>query len=216
MKKIFLSMCILLALLVCTWTAKCVAELLAENTLSKQMQQVESVPVQTEAAPEPAVPVVTVPETTAPTEVPTVPETSMPTETAAETTIPAETVPVYAFTEEEEKLLLKLAMAERGDTGCTTCMAMVMRTVLNRVESDRFSSTIKGVIYAQNQFTPVMDGSFETTEPDWLCAEALKMVQQGWDESQGALYYEWSVGETWHSQNLKLLFTHCDTKFYSK
>ena len=151
------------------------------------------------------------------------PETIFVTEPAAEPAAEemiqptAETFPpeVLTFTGEEEELLLKLAMAERGDTGCTTCMALVMRTVLNRVASPKFSSTVKGVIYAQDQFTPVMDGSFEQAEPDWLCEKALEIVKQGWDESQGALYYEWCQGESWHSQNLNLLLQHCDTRFYN-
>lgn len=151
----------------------------------------------------------TIPELTIPPE--TVPPATVPTEAPAETTMPE----VLTFTEEEEELLLKLGMSERGSTGCTTCMALVMRTALNRVESPKFSSTIKGVIYATEQFTPVMDGSFETAQPDWLCEEALKMVKQGWDESQGALYYEWCEGESWHSQNLNLLLQHCDTRFYN-
>ena len=41
------------------------------------------------------------------------------------------------------------------------------------------------------------------------------MVMRGWDESQGALYYEWCEGESWHSQNLNLLFQHCDVRFYN-
>ena len=137
--------------------------------------------------------------------------TEEPTQPAAETFPPE----VLTFTEEEEELLLKLGMSERGSTGCVTCMALVMRTVLNRVESPKFSSTIKGVIYAQDQFTPVMDGSFEQAEPDWLCEKALEIVKQGWDESQGALYYEWCQGESWHSQNLNLMLQHCDTRFYN-
>ena len=155
----------------------------------------------------------TIPETLPVQTVP--PETilpvTVPTEAPAETTMPD----VLTFTEEEEELLLKLGMSERGSTGCTTCMALVMRTVLNRVESPKFSSTIKGVVYAEEQFTPVMDGSFETAQPDWLCKEALNMVKQGWDESQGALYYEWCEGPSWHSQNLNLLLQHCDTRFYN-
>ena len=122
---------------------------------------------------------------------------------------------VLTFTEEEENLLLKLGMSERGNTGCVTCMALVMRTALNRMESPKFSSTLKGVIYAQDQFTPVMDGSFENAQPDWLCEKALDIIKQGWDESQGALYYEWCEGTSWHSQNLNLLTQHCDTRFYN-
>ena len=147
------------------------------------------------------------------------PETQPATEPAVteETQSSEETAPPYVltFTEEEEELLLKLGMSERGSTGCVSCMALVMRTALNRVESPRFSSTLKGVIYAQDQFTPVMDGSFENAQPDWLCEKALDMIKQGWDDSQGALYYEWCEGESWHSRNLNLLLQHCDTRFYN-
>ena len=151
------------------------------------------------------------PETQPPVTIPSEASTEAPTEPPAETTKPV----LRTFTEEEEALLLKLGMAERGDTYCTECIALVMRTILNRVESPRFSSTIRGVIYAQDQFTPVMDGSFETAQPNSPCYDALDMIKEGWDESQGALYYEWCEGESWHSQNLNLLTRHCDTRFYN-
>ena len=144
----------------------------------------------------------------------TIPEAPM-LETTQET-IPETTLPdVVILTEEEKQLLLKLGMAERGDTGCVECVALVMNTVLNRVEAKRFPSTVRGVIYAQDQFTPVADGSFENAQPNDLCRQALEMVIKGWDESQGALYYEWCEGESWHSQNLQLLHQHCDTRFYA-
>ena len=151
------------------------------------------------------------PETVFPETVETVPETTEPeTQPPTEETLPD----VYAFTEEEEQLLLKLGMAERGDAGCTECIALVMRTVLNRVEAEKFASTIRGVIYAQDQFTPVMDGSFDRAVPNDRCRQALELVRKGWDESRGAFYYEWCEGESWHSQNLQLLFQHCDVRFY--
>lgn len=150
------------------------------------------------------------------TEVPVaIPTTEHAPETTAETTVQTEAPQVLFFTEEEEALLLQIGAAERGDTGCTECIALVMRTVLNRVEGPKFSSTIKGVLYAQDQFTPVMDGTFDQAVPGWRCREALDMIKTGWDESQGALYYEWCEGESWHSQNLNLLFQHCDTRFYN-
>lgn len=148
--------------------------------------------------------------TTAPTTVP-----ALPPETAAETetTLPPP-VPVILLTEEEQTMLLKIGMAERGEKDCTECIALVMCTVLNRVNADRFGSSISGVLFAQDQFTPVMDGSYHNAEPNDRCREALDMVIYGWDESQGALYYEWCEGESWHSQNLHLLFQHCDVRFY--
>ena len=147
----------------------------------------------------------------------TEPETTAAPETLPPTTVPPETEAPYVlfFSEEEEELLLKIGMAERGDTGCTECIALVMRTVLNRVEGPKFSSTIRGVLYAQDQFTPVMDGTLESAVPNEDCREALDLVKRGWDESQGALYYEWCQGESWHSKNLNLLFQHCDTRFYN-
>lgn len=146
-------------------------------------------------------------------------ETALSTEpeAPAEMEVPTETEApiVLSFSGEEEQLLLKLAMAERGSTGCRECMALVMRTVLNRVEAPKFGSTIHSVIYAQDQFTPATDGTLDAAEPDGLCLEALDMVKRGWDDSQGALYYEWCEGESWHSKNLNLLMQHCDTKFYN-
>ena len=157
------------------------------------------------------VPVQTLPTAaSAPETLPAVPET-VSTEAPTETAAPY----VLAFTEEEEQLLLKIGMAERGSSGCTDCIALVMRTVLNRVDSPKFSSTIRGVIYAQDQFTPVAEGTFESVIPNDRCREALDMVMRGWDESQGALYYEWCEGESWHSRNLNLLFQHCDVRFYN-
>lgn len=164
----------------------------------------------------------TVPETTAETVPETVPETMAETvpETVSET-VP-ETVPptteqevVVSLSQEDRELLLKLGMAERGEEECEVCIALIMRTVLNRVESG-FGSTVRKVIYAQDQFGPAMDGSLETAEPNEACKKALDMVIHGWDESGGALFYEWVQGETWHSRSLKLTAEHCDGQFYKR
>ena len=154
----------------------------------------------------------TVPRETEPFPVETTVETTEIThpETTAETEPPI----VLDLSEEDRELLLKIGMAELGGEGCVECIALVMRTVLNRVESGRFGSTIRGVLYAQDQFTPVMDGSFETAQPNEACREALDRVVRGWDESEGALFYEFCRGESWHSRNLTLLTEHCNTRFY--
>ena len=154
---------------------------------------------------ESSMPPETIPSTMA-TEVSTLPTVQEPT------TLPQ---PVVELTEEEKNMLLKLGMAERGSTECTECIALVMRTVLNRVEAGRFGKSIRSVILAQDQFTPVSDGSYDQAEPNERCYEALDMILYGWDESQGALYYEWCTGESWHSKNLNLLFQHCDVRFYN-
>lgn len=196
--RIIIVIALLLALGGTLLGAKTVAEWAAEKALARQ-------------AAETTVPT-TMPETTAAMEEPTTAPTTLPTEAPTETTQP---LPVRTFTPEEEELLLKIGMAERGDTYCTDCIALVMCTVLNRVDTpDKFGSTIKSVLYAEGQFTPVMEGKFEEVEPNYVCKKALDQVKSGWDESQGALYYEWGREEGWHAQNLNFLFKHCDTKFY--
>lgn len=145
----------------------------------------------------------------------TVPTETLPVTTPSEAeTPPTVPLPVVELTEEEKTMLLKIGMAERGSKDCTECIALVMCTVLNRVKADRFGSSIRSVILAPEQFTPVMDGSYGSAEPNDRCYEALDMVVYGWDESQGALFYEWCEGESWHSKNLHLLFQHCDVRFY--
>ena len=195
MKQWILVICLGLALLlVIGWTMDAAADL--AEARQEQLQQ---------SATQPAHILQTEPQPTQP------PATEASTEPPTETTAPY----VLFFTEEEEELLLKIGMAERGNAGCTECIALVMRTVLNRVEGPKFSSTIRGVIYAQDQFTPVADGTFDRAVPNERCREALDMICRGWDESQGALYYEWCDGESWHSRNLNLLLQHCDVRFYN-
>ena len=146
----------------------------------------------------------------------TVPTQATTTPTQPPETFPAETLPpvVLEFSEEETQMLLKIGMAELGHTECETCIALVMCTVLNRVNADRFGNSIYSVLHAQDQFTPVMDGTYEKAEPNDACRAALDMVIRGWDESQGAFYYEFCEGESWHSKNLQLLTEHCNTRFY--
>lgn len=157
----------------------------------------------------------TVPTTEAVTVSVTEPAETLPAETAPPPTLPVPPLePVLVLSGEEKEMLLKIGMAELGQGGCTECIALVMCTIQNRVEADRFGSSIRSVLFAPEQFTPVLDGTYYQAEPNENCYDALEMVVYGWDESQGALYYEFCEGESWHSKNLQLLFQHCNTRFY--
>lgn len=119
------------------------------------------------------------------------------------------------FDEDEAEMLMKIAMAE-AEGESTEGKALVMMVVLNRVWSDSFPDTIEEVIFQKNQFSPVREGGrYYTTEPNEDCKKALEMVMGGWDESQGALYFE-AVrnGDSWHSRNLEFLFQYGGHKFY--
>ena len=86
------------------------------------------------------------------------------------------------LTFEEMDLLESIAMAEARGEG-SVGMAYVMRVVLNR--SEKTGKSIREVIFAPNQFYTQGMG----IEPSEECHEALAMILDGWDESQGAIYF---------------------------
>lgn len=132
--------------------------------------------------------------------------------------VEVKTVENEQFTDEEEYLLAKLAMAEAEGEDLKG-KAFVMLVVLNRVNDDEFPDTIKEVIFQESdgtyQFSPIGDGRFFKQEPSDECYEALELVKTGYDESKGALYFT-SIKEqsTWHSRNLDFLFEHGGHLFY--
>ena len=126
----------------------------------------------------------------------------------------------YDWYHKDAYLLAKIAMAE-ADGEDTVGKALVIRTVLNRVESDKFPDDVEGVLYQKAgtgwQFAPMeAEGRWYTTEPDEDCWEALYMVQGGWDESLGALYFEQAGSTGWHNDNLEFLFQHGGHCFYKE
>lgn len=124
--------------------------------------------------------------------------------------------PTYCFSANEEYLLTKIAMAEAGCED-TEGKALVILTVLNRVENENFPDTIEGVILQEGQFTPVSNGRYYSVVASEDCQEALDLVKSGWDESQDALYFERTTdSETWHSLNLDKLFIHGNHTFYTE
>ena len=142
-------------------------------------------------------------------------ETEAEPETVPETEALTERIG-YRWSDEEAYLLAKLAMAE-AEGEDKTGKALVILTVLNRVESDRFPNTVSKVIYQKNAFTPVWNGRFDSVEPNAECWTALAMVERGWDGSQGALYFErTTAASTWHSRNLTKLFEWGNHTFYTE
>jgi len=64
----------------------------------------------------------------------------------------------------------------------------VAAVVLNRVESGQFGSNIRDVIFQRNAFTAVNDGQYYM-QPNEASYEAARAALNGWDPTNGALYY---------------------------
>lgn len=120
---------------------------------------------------------------------------------------------------DENYLLAKIAMAE-AEGESTEGKALVMLVVLNRVWSDEFPDSIEEVLFQRTssggwQFSPMREGGrWHTTEPNEDCYAALDLIMEGWDESDGALYFESSEDPTWHSEHLEFLYKVGRHKFY--
>ena len=85
------------------------------------------------------------------------------------------------LTFEEMDLLEQIAMSEARGEG-SVGMALVMRVVLNRSLKD--GTSIRDTIYKDGAF--YTDGMMPGNDE---CHEALAMVMDGWDETQGALFF---------------------------
>lgn len=120
---------------------------------------------------------------------------------------------------EESYLLAKIAMAE-AEGESIEGKALVILVVLNRVWSNQFPDTIEEVILQEykgvHQFSVTADGGrWWRVEPNEECYEALELVMSGWDESQGALYFESEGKSDWHRKNLEFLFQYGNHYFYT-
>ena len=69
-----------------------------------------------------------------------------------------------------------------------TGQVAVGAVVLNRVKSSSFPNTISGVIYQSGAFDAVKDGQINLS-PDSTVKKAAQDALNGWDPSNGAIYY---------------------------
>lgn len=120
-----------------------------------------------------------------------------------------------------EYLLAKMAMAEAE--GCSTeTKEFIILTILNRVRSNNFPSTVEGVIFQKvngvAQFTPTVNGRWERVEPNADCWIALHNVETAiYDKSQGCTFFESCANsDNWHSRNLAFLFESDGVRFYKE
>lgn len=84
-------------------------------------------------------------------------------------------------------LLSRLVYGEaRGEP--YTGQVAVAAVVLNRVRNSSFPNTISGVIYQKGAFDVVSDGQINLT-PNDTAKKAAQDALNGWDPSNGAIYY---------------------------
>lgn len=125
-------------------------------------------------------------------------------------------------TQSEYDNLLCLVEAEAGGEDLIGKM-LVANVVLNRVKDKNFPNSINEVIFQSDngvtQFSPISDGRFYSVKVSEETVEAVNLVLQGEDYSQGALYFaaRKSANETkmrWFDEKLDSLFVYGGHEFF--
>lgn len=125
--------------------------------------------------------------------------------------------------EEEYQVLLKIVEAEAGGEDITGRI-LVANVVLNRVASDKFPNTVKGVVYQKEnnmyQFSPMHDGRFQRVKVSEETIEAVDRAINGGDLSQGALFFAARKSADpekmkWFDNHLTRLFAYGGHEFFT-
>lgn len=125
---------------------------------------------------------------------------------------------IVEVTYPEAQLLMRVARAEGGTT--LLGQLWVMRTLLNRVDSEQPDfqdvNTIGEVVFQAGQFDVVTTGAYMNVELNENSHYALAMCEGGWNETDGALFFESSLNtnNSWHKKNLSFIKEVEGNRFY--
>lgn len=186
------------------WAMPTVMELTLEQTSVTEVMTEMSFPTETS----------TEALTDAPTTHETAPTTAIPLEEVQIITPTTETPKIanIALTLDEQFLLMRIASCEAGNQGWQG-MALVMNVVLNRRAA--WGMSIHDVIYAKGQFSVI---GCDKWNSGFIAAEApiaLQAIKDGWDGSQGALFFCAPSGRSqWMATTRQYLFTAYGHEFY--
>lgn len=103
--------------------------------------------------------------------------------------------------------------AESGNQPLSGKIA-VGNVILNRVKDSRFPSTIKGVIYQKNQFTPVANGAINKT-PNAESILAAKLVLDGAVSLDNVLWFNRAGLRCWAASHRTFVATIGGHSFYA-
>lgn len=184
------------------WAMPSVVELTLEQTSVTEVMTEMSFPTETS----------TEALTECPTTHETAPTTAIPIEEVQIIVPTTETPRIANLTAEEENLLMRIASCEAGNQGWQG-MALVMNVVLNR--RTVWGMSIADVIYAKRQFSVIGCDKWNSGFIAEEAPIALQAVKDGWDGSQGALFFCAPSGRSvWMVTTRQYLFTAWGHEFY--
>ena len=92
------------------------------------------------------------------------------------------------FSQEDRFILYRIVEAEAGG-GDIQSKKNVAHVIFNRLKSKKFSNSVKGVVFAKHQFSPISDGRFYKVKIKDSTKEAVIKAYEEGDTTGGALYF---------------------------
>lgn len=111
---------------------------------------------------------------------------------------------IVELSESDAYLLMQVARNEGGTS--LQGQQWVMRTILNRLDAD-WADSLWGILTMDGQFEVVTNGSYKNVDLNPESHLALASIESGWNETDGALYWESNSNsdESWHKKNLTFI-----------
>lgn len=115
---------------------------------------------------------------------------------------------------QDADLLMKIARSEGGPT--LDGQLWTMRVIYNRLSDGSFGNSIWEIVSSAGQFDVFTDGSYINADINSNTHVALAMIESGWNETQGALYWRMDKDseESWHDRNLQYITTVDGNRYY--
>lgn len=116
------------------------------------------------------------------------------------------------------RILERIVEAEAGDQDVRG-RQMVANVIINRLQSSQFPDTVKEVVFAHRQFSPVSNGSYYRVEVSNLTRQAVKKALLEKDNTKGALYFMYRAGSdagnvSWFDRDLTKLCEYGCHEFF--
>ena len=115
---------------------------------------------------------------------------------------------------QDADLLMKIARSEGGPT--LDGQLWAMRVIYNRLFDGGFGNSIWEIVSSAGQFDVFTDGSYINADINSNTHLALAMIESGWNETQGALYWRMDKDSegSWHDNNLQYITTVDGNRYY--
>lgn len=119
---------------------------------------------------------------------------------------------------ESRRILERIVEAEAGDQDVAG-RQMVANVIINRMHSKKFPKTVKKVVFAHRQFSPISNGSYYRVSVSSLTKKAVEKALKEKDNTRGALYFMYRAGSdagnvSWFDRDLTRLYEYGCHEFF--